>query len=179
MILLIGIQGSGKGTQGTMLADSRGYHLISMGEVLRMYVTGKQRERMLAGELLGDTEIIEIVDRVLKSLPEGEEIILDGFPRTIPQAEWLFGQVKAGRFDLNAVFHLVASREAVKQRLLSRGRVDDVEDAIEERFREYELHTAPILGWFKDRGVDVADVNAERGVEEVNTDLINYLETKK
>src|SRR5258708_2426063 len=128
MILLIGIAGSGKGTQGTSLADSRGYHLVSMGEVLRMYVTGKQRERMLAGELLDDKEIIEIVDKVLSSLPPDEEIILDGYPRTIPQTEWLVDQVKSGRFNLNAVFHLVASRDAVKRRLLARARVDDVEE---------------------------------------------------
>lgn len=178
MILLIGIQGSGKGTQGTMLADSRGYHLVSMGEVLRMYVTGKQRESMLSGQLLDDNEIIEIVDKVLNSLPAGEEIILDGFPRSIPQAEWLLKQVQAGRFGLNGVFHLTASKEAVKKRLLARGRVDDVEDSIEERFKEYELTTEPILGWLKNQGIEVVDVNAERGVEEVNTDLINYLDKK-
>src|SRR3982751_5665832 len=105
MILLMGIAGSGKGTQGTMLADSRGYHLISMREVLRMYVTGEQRERMLAGELLNDDEIIKIVDQVLKSLPDDKEVVLDGFPRTIPQAEWLLEQVKAGRFKIRKAFH--------------------------------------------------------------------------
>ena len=178
MILLMGIAGSGKGTQGTMLADSRGYHLVSMGELLRLYVTGKQRERMLAGELLDDDEIIEIVDRVLKSLPPEEEIILDGFPRTIPQAEWLMGEVKQGRFAIRAIFHLTASREAVKNRLLRRARIDDVENAIEERFKEYEKSTEPILQWFKDQGKEVVDVNAERTVEEVNEDLSKYLESK-
>src|ERR1700756_5061529 len=110
----MGIAGSGKGTQGKMLADSRGYHLISMGEVLRMYFTGEQRERMLAGSLLGDDEIIKIVDKVLSSLPDDEELVLDGFPRTVPQAEWLLEQVKKGRFEIKGAFHLVASRSAVK-----------------------------------------------------------------
>lgn len=179
MILLMGIAGSGKGTQGTMLADSRGLHLVSMGEVLRLYVTGKQRERMLAGELLGDREIIEIIEKVLFMLPDDEEIILDGFPRTIPQAEWLYEQVKIGRYQLSAVFHLVASREAVKARLLSRGRIDDVDDSIEERFNEYERSTAPVLRWFQDHGIEVVDVNAERSVEEVNDDLVKYIDSKK
>jgi adenylate kinase len=175
VILLMGIAGSGKGTQGKMLADAKGFHLISMGEVLRMYVTGKQRERMLAGELLDDQEIIRIVDQVLSSLPDGEEVLMDGFPRTIPQAEWLLEQVKAGRFKLKTAFHLVASREAVKQRLISRGRIDDKEVAIKARFDEYERSTAPLLAWLSEHGIDVVDINAERPVEEVNDDLVNYL----
>src|SRR5262249_7151741 len=72
VILLMGIAGSGKGTQGKMLADARDLHLISMGEVLRMYVTGEQRERMPAGELLDDRAIIKIVDQVLSSVPVQE-----------------------------------------------------------------------------------------------------------
>jgi adenylate kinase len=175
VILLMGIAGSGKGTQGKMLADAHDFHLISMGEVLRMYVTGKQRERMLAGELLDDKEIIGIVDQVLASLPDGEEVLMDGFPRTIPQAEWLMQQVKQGRFKLNTAFHLVASREAVKQRLFNRGRIDDKEAAIEARFDEYERSTAPLLKWLSDNGVKVVDVNAERSVEAVNDDLVSYL----
>ncbi|HUY84918.1 MAG TPA: nucleoside monophosphate kinase [Candidatus Dormibacteraeota bacterium] len=176
MILLMGIAGSGKGTQGKMLADARGFHLISMGEVLRMYVTGEQRERMLAGELLPDDEIIKIVDKVLTSVLNGSEVLMDGFPRTIPQAQWLLEQVKAGRFKLDAAFHLVASREAVKKRLLSRARIDDIDAAIEERFNEYERSTAPLLKWLSDNGVDVIDVDAERSVEAVNDDIVKYLD---
>ncbi|MEK7059228.1 MAG: nucleoside monophosphate kinase [Patescibacteria group bacterium] len=175
MILLMGIAGSGKGTQGKMLADAKGFHLISMGEVLRMYVTGRQRERMLAGGLLDDKEIIAIVDQVLTSLPDNEEVLLDGFPRTIPQAEWLLDQVKAGRFDLSQAFHLVASREAVKRRLMSRARIDDKEEAIEERFNEYERSTAPILDWLQKNAVEVINIDAVRSVEDVNQDIVNHL----
>lgn len=178
MILLMGIAGSGKGTQGTMLADARGSHLISMGEVLRMYVTGEQRERMLKGELLDDQEIIAIVDKVLNSLTVRDEIILDGFPRTVPQAEWLLKQVKAGRYKIKAVFHLVASREAVKARLVKRGRIDDVDEAINERFDEYERSTMPVIRWLEEQGLEVVNVNAERSVEAVNDDLVKYLDSK-
>ncbi len=175
MILLMGIAGSGKGTQGKMLADSRGFHLVSMGEVLRMYVTGKQRERMLAGGLLADKEIIDIVDKVLSSLRDDEEVLMDGFPRTVPQAEWLIGQVKTGRFDLKAAFHLVASREVVKERLMKRARIDDIESAIEERFNEYQRSTAPVIEWLSEHGVKVVDINAERPPETVNDDIVSHL----
>lgn len=176
MILLMGIAGSGKGTQGKMLADKHGYHLISMGEVLRMYVTGKQRERMLAGDLLGDQEIIEIVDKVLSSLPDDEEVLLDGFPRTIPQAEWLLGQAEAGRFDVKDVFHLVASREAVKGRLVKRARIDDVETAIEKRFEEYHRSTEPLIKWLSDHGVKVVNIDAEQSQEAVNAEIVKHLD---
>jgi len=175
MIILMGIAGSGKGTQGKRLADSHGFHLISMGEVLRMYATPTQRERMLAGELLDDKEIISLIDEVLGKLPEEEECVLDGFPRSIPQAEWLLEQTKTGRFKLRSVFHLVASREAVKARLMHRARIDDKEEAIEERFNEYERSTAPLLDWFADKGIVVNNVNAERTVDDVNTELVNIL----
>ena len=175
MILLMGIAGSGKGTQGKMLADKHGFHLISMGDVVRMYVTGEQRQRMLAGGLLDDQEIIKIVDQVLASLTDAEEVILDGFPRTIPQAEWLLDQVKAGRFKLEMAFHLVASRAAVKQRLLGRARIDDVEAAIEKRFDEYERSTAPLLEWLTEHNINVVAINAERSPTEVNADLLNHL----
>jgi adenylate kinase len=176
MILLMGIAGSGKGTQGKMLADRYGLHLISMGDVLRMYVTGKQRERMLAGGLLDDNEIIAIVDKVLSSISDKETILMDGFPRTIPQAQWLLGQVENGRFQLDMALHLQASRDAVKKRLLSRGRIDDTEAAIEARFDEYERLTAPLLKWLSEHSVQVINIDAERSAEVVNKDLARYFQ---
>lgn len=175
MILLMGIAGSGKGTQGKMLADQHGFHLISMGDVIRMYVTGEQRERMLAGGLLDDQEVIAIVDQVLRSLHDQEEVILDGFPRTVPQAEWLLAQSRAGRFQLQTAIHLVASREAVKERLIGRARIDDNEEAIEKRFDEYERSTAPILEWLEGHGVHVLNINAERPVEIINQELVDHI----
>lgn len=175
MILLMGIAGSGKGTQGKMLADQHGLHLISMGDVLRMYVTGEKRRRMLAGELLDDQEIIEIVERVLSSLGDSEQVLLDGFPRTIPQAKWLLEQARSGQFKLDTAFHLQASHEAVKKRLLNRARIDDKEGAIEARFNEYERSTTPLLKWLADNGVKVINIDAERPVKEVNNDLVAHL----
>jgi adenylate kinase len=148
-----------------------------MGDVLRMYVTGKQRERMLAGGLLDDNEIINIVDKVIKSIPDHEEVILDGFPRTIPQAEWLLEQVKTGSFKLDLAFHLVATHEAVKERLLKRARIDDKENAIEARFEEYERSTRPLIDWLTKRGVKVVEVDADRSVDAVNNDLVKYIKT--
>jgi adenylate kinase len=178
VILLMGMPGSGKGTQGKILADRHSFHLISMGELVRLYVTGQRRQQMLSGVLLDDQEIITILDSVLSSIKDDEECILDGFPRTIPQAQWLMEQIKTGRFSLNRVFHLVASREAVVNRLSHRGRMDDNQTVITERLKEYDRLTQPLIDWFTSSGILVQDVNAERSVEEVNDDLEKYLNLK-
>ncbi|HVC36650.1 MAG TPA: nucleoside monophosphate kinase [Candidatus Dormibacteraeota bacterium] len=178
MIILMGLPGSGKGTQGKMLADQHDLHLISMGELVRLYVTGDRRQRMLAGELLDDEEVIKILDQVLKTLPTDEEFVLDGFPRTPVQAEWLIEQVHAGRFQIDEVFYLSASTETVKRRLKNRGRIDDKDDIINERFREYEQLTRPLVEWFRQHDIKVTDINAERTAPEVNDEVIKYLASK-
>jgi adenylate kinase len=141
-----------------------------------MYVTGEQRQKMLEGKLLSDDDIIKIIDKVLDDIINGADILMDGFPRTIPQAQWLVDQAKAGRFDLEMAFHLVASREEVKARLIDRARVDDNGEAIDRRFDEYERATVPLLDWLKANDVPVIDINAERPVEEVYKDLDSHLQ---
>lgn len=171
----MGLPGSGKGTQGKMMADQHGLHLVSMGEIVRLYVTGERRQQMLAGVLLDDQEIIDMVDRVLKTIPDDTETVLDGFPRTKAQAEWLLQQVKDGRFKITHIFHLVASRQAVTKRLQARGRLDDRQSVIDERFREYQKLTQPVIEWLKSRGLPVIDINAERPAGAVNDDVIKHL----
>lgn len=160
-----------------MLADEQGFHLVSMGELVRMYVTGERRQQMLAGALLDDSEIIAMIDRVLDTLgDDDDDCVLDGFPRTITQAEWLMEQVAKGRFNLSAIVYLTASHDAVKARLTARGRLDDREAVIEERFKEYQRLTEPVLEWFEARGVNVLRINGERSTDEVHDDIARQLQ---
>src|SRR6266545_3763861 len=145
MIILTGVAGAGKSMQGKILADEHGYAWISCGEVLRVLVTGKRRQEMLEGKLLSDDEVINVMDKVLELVDTMQEFVLDGFPRTVPQADWLLDQVHQKRFKLTAVINLVASDEVVRQRLLGRGRQDDTEEVIAKRFQEYHAVTLPIL----------------------------------
>lgn len=176
MILLMGVAGAGKSMQGRMLADEHGYAWISTGEILRVLVTGKRRQEMLEGKLLNDVEVVELIDKVFELINTHEEFVLDGFPRTIPQADWLLRQVKRGRFELTAVVNLVASKEAVLQRLTNRGRPDDTEEAITERFAEYEAVTKPILDHFRDEGVTVHEIDANRSPRHVHDEILELLE---
>ncbi len=170
MILLMGIAGSGKGTQGKLLGSTRDYHVISTGELLRTYGSEEQHERMHRGEILGDEEVTALLDTALQNLDDPNRVILDGYPRTVEQAKWLLSQ--DDRLNINYVLHLLASREAVKERLHARGRTDDHEAAIEARFNEYEQATVPILEFFRTQGVEIVEVNGEQPIEAVHQEII-------
>ena len=175
MILLMGLPGAGKGTQGKIMADQHGMHLISMGEIIRLYVTGERRARMLAGELLEDDEVINILERVLDSIPNKDLCVLDGFPRTVHQADWLLEKSKQDNFSVSHVIHLDAGEDTVRSRLRARGRLDDKEEVIEERLKEYKELTQPLIDWFNEHDIDVININAERSVDEVNNDVTRSL----
>jgi len=168
MILLMGISGSGKGTQGALLAEKQGMRVISTGELLRTYGSEEQHKRMATGIFLADEEVTDLLDKALNELPDQNAVILDGYPRRISQADWLIEQARKGRFKLEEVFQLVISRAAVKARLLDRARPDDHDSAIEGRFNEYEKGTVPVLEHLREAGVPVIDINGEQSVEAVH-----------
>ena len=176
MIILAGVAGAGKSMQGRLLADEHGFAWISTGEILRVLITGKRRQEMLAGKLLSDQEVIDVVDKVLELIDTSEEFVLDGFPRTIEQAEWLLNQTKKERFHLTGVFNLQATEDVVRDRLMERGRPDDTEGAINERFREYRAVTLPILEHFRQEGANVCDINAAQSPKEVHDEIVKCLE---
>lgn len=175
MIVLTGVAGSGKSMQGRLLADREALPWLSTGEFLRMLISGDERRDMLAGKLLDDEEIISLVQKIFNVVGTEEEFVMDGFPRTAGQADWLLNQVKYGQLDVTAVIHLTATKEAVLKRLLGRGRQDDTEEAITERFKEYEDAIKPILTHFKEANIPVYDINGEQDPEVVHADIMTAL----
>jgi adenylate kinase len=168
MIIFMGVAGSGKSVQGRMLADERGLPWLSTGEFLRMLISGERRKEMVAGKLLDDQEIISLVQKAFSLVDTDEEFVLDGFPRTVGQADWLLSQVKYGQLDVSAIIHLQASETVVRDRLLQRGRPDDYAQAIEERFREYQQTIVPILQLFRQANIPVHDISGEGSVAEIH-----------
>lgn len=177
MIVVMGIVGSGKGTQGKWLAEERKLSYVSTGDILREHASQEQHKRMLAGGLLDDQEIITMVDAVMKELPDVDASIFDGFPRSLTQTRWLLEQVKASRLAMPTFLHLVVSKNEVKQRLLLRGRNDDTPEVIEQRFREYDATTDPIFDYLKDNGVTVYDIDAAQTPDDVHQSIIDCLNT--
>lgn len=177
MIVFIGVAGAGKSVQGKLLADHFGLPWISTGELLRMFIAGERRQRMLKGELLKDEELYEVIDPMLKVVCKYGELVLDGFPRTIPQANWLVELGEEIKHPIRCIIHLEASEEIVKKRLLARGRPDDTEEGISERFREYEKNTKPIIYHYEELGIPVIHVSAEGKESEISEKIITQVKS--
>lgn len=172
----MGVAGSGKSTQGRLLADEKGYAWISTGEVLRVLITGKRRHEMLQGKLLSDEEMVNVISTVFNMIDIKQEFVLDGFPRTLPQAKWLIAQATVGRTPITAVINLTTSEKVVKQRLKRRGRLDDTEPAIKARFSEYKEVTKPIIEHFRSEGIPVYELNADQQPEILHQEIIKLLD---
>ncbi len=179
MIIFTGVAGSGKSLQGKLLADRLGLPWLSTGEFLRMLISGKRRQDMVAGKLLSDNETIELIQKVFTIVDTKKEFVLDGFPRTEAQADWLLAQVKHGQLTVTGVLHLQVSPSMAKRRLLSRGRQDDTEKAIAARFKEYEHSIKPMLQDFIKAGIPVHEINARQSIEAVHEDIKKALTQQK
>jgi adenylate kinase len=176
MIIFVGVAGSGKSVQGKLLAEDLKCSYFSMGEFLRQHFNKDIQAKMLKGELINDDETIEVIDEALnKNKLDFKEFILDGFPRTVPQAQWIIKQITKNRFKLDAVFHLKASADVTIPRLLERHRPDDRISVINKRLREFDDTILPIIKILRDNGVDVYDINAEGTPEFVHAQLMKIL----
>jgi adenylate kinase len=157
-IVLLGRQGSGKGTQAAHLVEHFGTNHVSTGDMLRAAVAEgtelglRAKAVMDAGELVSDGIMNGIVaERLSKSDIQTGGVILDGFPRTPAQADALLEIV--GEDGLDAAVNLDVPVEVVKARMAARGRPDDTPEAIDRRLALYEQETEPLLEWFARRGL--------------------------
>ena len=176
MIIMMGVAGVGKSIQGRAVADTLALPWLSTGEFLRMMISGDRRRKMLDGHLLEDEEIIELADKIFHMIDVKEEFILDGFPRTLAQADWLLAQHKTGLIDISCVILLEASQDVVTERLLARGRPDDTAEAIDKRFKEYEVVTLPIISDLEQKGISVHRIDGARSPEDVQSDVLAALQ---
>ena len=157
-MVILGRQGSGKGTQCLRLAELYGVIHISTGDMLRSAVESqselgkKAKEIMDAGDLVSDEIINAIVsERIEKNDVSENGFVLDGYPRTASQAQALEGELLAKGLKLDLALNLEVPVEEVTQRMLDRSRADDTEEAIKRRLEIYENETTPLLKWFEDR----------------------------
>lgn len=158
-LLFIGPPGAGKGTQAERVAERLGIPHISTGEMFRHHVgegteLGKQVKAIMeAGDYVPDSITVEMLrERISQPDAEGG-FILDGFPRTEPQVAALDSLI--GETGLDRVVLFEVDEEVLVQRMLSRGRADDTEETIRNRFKVYLEQTEPILDVYRRRGIVV------------------------
>ena len=187
-ILVLGPQGSGKGTQAKRIAATYGIPHISTGDMLREMrelptdLGRELKEVMDSGKLVNDEMMIKLIrDRLSRGDTLGG-FILDGFPRTMAQAEALDALLRGVDRELDVVFDFqLSDREVLIQRMLGRaveeGRSDDNPDAMTVRLDHYERETAPLVEYYRTHQANVVGIHADRSVEEVFQEIQRSLES--
>ncbi|MEQ8842411.1 MAG: adenylate kinase [Acidimicrobiales bacterium] len=181
-LVILGRQGSGKGTQAVRIADEYGCIHVSTGDMLRAAVAagtelGKQAEAVMnSGGLVGDDIMNGIVaERLGADDIMSHGVLLDGFPRTADQADALERICADQGVPLDVAINLDVPVEVVTERMLARQREDDTPEAIERRLSLYEEQTAPLLDWFGSRDL-LATVDGVGSEEEVFARLAGVID---
>ena len=162
-IMILGAPGSGKGTQGKVLAAHLGIPQVSTGDLLRAAVKQgtplglKAKGYMDQGLLVPDEVIFGLIQEILDSPPAAKGVLMDGFPRTIPQAEAVDRMLAGKRRRVDRVLLLDVAEAELVQRLLARaakeGRSDDNLESITQRLKVFHQQTAPLIAFYEGRGV--------------------------
>lgn len=170
-VVLLGPPGCGKGTQAQRLCAREGAVHLSTGDLLRAAVAaGSDLGRraapiMAAGRLVPDDLVVGLVRERLEAPDAARGFLLDGFPRTLAQADALDAALGAPRAVQAVVYYRVAD-DVIVRRSLARGRADDTEPVLRERLRVYRAQTEPLVARYRAAGV-LAEVDASGSVDEV------------
>ena len=184
-VLMLGLQGAGKGTQGKRVAAEYGIAYIGTGDMLRTAMAqGTELGRRVqpiydAGELVPDELMIGLIQDRIGEDDAQDGFVVDGFPRTIPQADALDAMLAGIDRSLSIVFELQIPDELAVERLLRRareeGRADDTPQAIARRIEHYHSETEPLVSHYRVRGALVG-IHAARTINEVFAEIQEALE---
>jgi adenylate kinase len=176
-LLLVGAPGSGKGTQSTALAALYDIEHISSGEVLRVEarndsplgreVAAFQRR----GDLVPDQVVFELVIPVVAAAAARGGYILDGFPRTVPQAMEAFDVAKRLGITLDAAIYLNVPEPVLLQRLLARARPDDSAEVIRHRLEVFVETTSPLLAYYRRQRGILVEVDGDQAPEAITAEI--------
>lgn len=176
-LLFVGPPGAGKGTQAQLVAERLGIAHVSTGDMFRALDPGSDlgarvKAIMESGGYVSDDIVIEMLKARLQESDAVNGYILDGFPRTVPQAQALDAYL--GTNGLDAVVLFEVDEDEVVTRMLSRGRADDSTDTIRTRMAVYRAQTTPLIDLYEARGI-VRRVNALGAVEEITERVLSSL----
>ena len=181
-IIIMGIQGCGKGTQSAKLVEDFGLTPVGVGDMFRWLAKNnttigrKMKEAMARGELVDDQTVFDVVKWRLDLHDWDKGLLLDGFPRNEKQRRWLFEE---NNYKFDHVLYIdIPDERVVVERMLARGRADDNEAAIKVRIGEYRRETEPTLEAYEKAGL-LRTVNGIGTVDEVYARILAALGWKK
>ncbi len=178
-LILLGVQGSGKSTQGNLLSDYFKVPYLSTGQIFRVlakedtHLGHEIKMLMTNGYLIPDDKTLEIVTDYLSRNEYKKGFILDGYPRNITQAE-------SFPTAIDKVVYIEVSDEEARRRIQGRNsnkdqvRPDDTPEAITRRINIFHQFTKPLLEYYKEKGI-LLEVNGEQSVEQIHKEIIDKL----
>jgi adenylate kinase len=184
-LLLIGAPGAGKGTQATRIAEHFHVAHISSGDLLREHVRNgteigrKAQEYMERGDLVPDDLVLAMLRKPVTEAAAAGGYVLDGFPRTVEQAQAAYAVAKDLGVAVQVAVHLAVEPASLIDRLIARGqesgRTDDTPDVIRHRIEIYGEMTQPLLAYYAERE-RLVQVNGDRPIDEVTWSIVVQLQ---
>lgn len=186
-LILLGPPGAGKGTQAKILIEKYGIPQLSTGDILRAAIAARTplgleaKAIMDRGDLVSDDVVNAIISERLDQSDCRPGFILDGFPRTIAQAETLETMLSEKNMALDAVVELRVDEEELVQRVLNRAketggaRADDNEEVIRKRLEVYRELTEPLVGFYTEKGI-LKSVDGMASVEDVKEEIAKAID---
>lgn len=173
MILLFGPTGAGKSMQGQMLAVRMGWKWLSTGQMLRDSNDPQMHELLKTGELMDDETIYKVFVEAVNHARQNNfpKIIVDGFPRTKEQAEWLADYMEQAGEEIEQVVVLEVPESEIMKRLEKRGRMEDTPETIARRMTIYRQKMYPVLGSFAEDDVKIIHLDGTGTAGEVHDRL--------
>ncbi len=186
-LLIVGPPGAGKGTQAVRIAETYGIPAISTGDIFRANVKNetplglKVKTILDAGDYVPDTLTNELIEDRLAQPDAEQGFLLDGYPRTADQVDYLESLLQGKGEELTAVVQLVADRDEIVERLRRRaveqGRSDDTEEAIRHRQDVYLRETGPLIAAYGEKGL-VLEVDGLGSIDEVASRIDDALASR-
>jgi adenylate kinase len=184
VILLMGPPGSGKGTQSKLLVEKLGYADFSMGDTLREYAKmetelGREIKKTIDQGIIVPDEISkQIFEEKFAGFLDRKGLVLDGYPRTLGQVEVLGNLIKQYNLPFRVLFLDVDKQKLLNRlslRSKSQGRADDTDvAAVEKRFDEYMVKTAPVKNRYESEGA-LVHINGDQTIEQVQQEIISKI----
>lgn len=182
-IIIFGPPGAGKGTQAKLISEEYEIPHLSTGNIFRSAIKnetklGKEVKVILdAGDLVPDEKVVGLVEEELQDDKYDDGYILDGFPRTVPQAKAFDDILEKNDASLSAFLQLQVPEQELIDRILSRGegRTDDTKEGVKKRLKVYKEETEPVLDYYRKKGA-VKEVDGTGSIEEIFGRIIKTLQ---
>ena len=175
MVIFFGPAGSGKSVQGQLLAERKGWHWVSSGQILRDTHDKEILKAQNDGVLVLDDKVNQAIKKALSQFSSDDNLVIDGYPKHLEQAKWLMKNYSKVKRPIDLIVVFDVPKDELLKRMHLRSRADDTPDSINERLRIYYKEVASMLDYFKKEGVDIIHINGLGTIDQVHNKIVEEI----